>query len=93
MDEYRDLPMTVAAFVRVLDEDEFSAMKAGIVLQAYLPASHYFFGELVTWAKVRYKIGWNNKGALSKGYKPCDGTCRCRTSWLEPSSVTHKIRC
>ena len=68
MEEYRDLPMTVAAFMRVLDEDEFSAMKAGIVLQAYLPESHHFFGELVTWAKARYeKSGGTIKVRLVKG--------------------------
>lgn len=68
MEEYRDLPMTVAAFMRVLDEDEFAAMKAGIVLQAYLPESHYFFSELVTWAKARYeKSGGTIKVRLVKG--------------------------
>jgi RHH-type proline utilization regulon transcriptional repressor/proline dehydrogenase/delta 1-pyrroline-5-carboxylate dehydrogenase len=68
MEEYRDLPMTVAAFMQVLDEDEFSAMKAGIVLQAYLPESHHFFGELVTWAKARYeKSGGTIKVRLVKG--------------------------
>ena len=40
MEEYRDLPLTVAAFMRVLDEPEFAACDAGIVLQAYLPDSH-----------------------------------------------------
>jgi len=68
MEEYRDLPMTVSAFKRVLDEDEFAAMKAGIVLQAYLPESHYFFGELVTWAKARYeRAGGTIKVRLVKG--------------------------
>ena len=68
MEEYRDLPMTVAAFMRVLDEDEFSAMKAGIVLQAYLPESHHFFSKLVTWAKARYeKSGGTIKVRLVKG--------------------------
>ena len=54
MEEYRDLPMTVAAFMRVLDEPEFECMKAGIVLQAYLPESHKFFAQLVEWSKARY---------------------------------------
>ena len=68
MEEYRDLPMTVVAFMRVLDEDEFAAMKAGIVLQAYLPESHHFFGELVIWAKNRYeKSGGTIKVRLVKG--------------------------
>jgi RHH-type proline utilization regulon transcriptional repressor/proline dehydrogenase/delta 1-pyrroline-5-carboxylate dehydrogenase len=68
MEEYRDLPMTVAAFKRVLDEDEFVSIKAGIVLQAYLPESHYFFGELVEWSKKRYaKSGASIKVRLVKG--------------------------
>jgi RHH-type proline utilization regulon transcriptional repressor/proline dehydrogenase/delta 1-pyrroline-5-carboxylate dehydrogenase len=68
MEEYRDLPMTVAAFMRVLDEDEFVAMKAGIVLQAYLPEAHHFFGELVQWSKKRYeRSGASIKVRLVKG--------------------------
>jgi RHH-type proline utilization regulon transcriptional repressor/proline dehydrogenase/delta 1-pyrroline-5-carboxylate dehydrogenase len=38
MEEYRDLHLTVAAFQQVLDEAEFKSLRAGIVLQAYLPA-------------------------------------------------------
>ncbi len=68
MEEYRDLPMTVAAFMRVLDEDEFVAMKAGIVLQAYLPEAHHFFGELVQWSQQRYaRSGAGIKVRLVKG--------------------------
>ena len=68
MEEYRDLPMTVAAFMRVLDEDEFVSIKAGIVLQAYLPESHYFFGKLVEWSKKRYaRSGASIKVRLVKG--------------------------
>jgi RHH-type transcriptional regulator, proline utilization regulon repressor / proline dehydrogenase / delta 1-pyrroline-5-carboxylate dehydrogenase len=68
MEEYRDLPMTVAAFMRVLDEAEFVDMKAGIVLQAYLPEAHHFFGELVQWSKKRYeRSGASIKVRLVKG--------------------------
>ena len=68
MEEYRDLPMTVAAFMRVLDESEFESMKAGIVLQAYLPESHDFFAQLVEWAKTRYaRSGGTIKVRLVKG--------------------------
>jgi RHH-type proline utilization regulon transcriptional repressor/proline dehydrogenase/delta 1-pyrroline-5-carboxylate dehydrogenase len=68
MEEYRDLPMTVAAFMRVLDEDEFVSMKAGIVLQAYLPEAHHFFGELVEWSIKRYeRSGASIKVRLVKG--------------------------
>ena len=37
MEEYCDLALTIAAFERVLDEPEFGALDAGVVLQAYLP--------------------------------------------------------
>jgi RHH-type proline utilization regulon transcriptional repressor/proline dehydrogenase/delta 1-pyrroline-5-carboxylate dehydrogenase len=68
MEEYRDLPMTIAAFMRVLDEDEFIAIKAGIVLQAYLPEAHHFFGELVQWSKQRFaRNGASIKVRLVKG--------------------------
>ncbi|QLL23032.1 aldehyde dehydrogenase [Actinobacteria bacterium IMCC25003] len=68
MEEYRDLPMTVAAFMRVLDESEFESMKAGIVLQAYLPESHQFFAQLVDWSKARYaRSGGAIKVRLVKG--------------------------
>ncbi|CAN2228784.1 COG4230 Delta 1-pyrroline-5-carboxylate dehydrogenase [Candidatus Nanopelagicaceae bacterium] len=68
MEEYRDLPMTVAAFMRVLDEPEFESMKAGIVLQAYLPESHIFFAQLVDWSKARYaRSGGTIKVRLVKG--------------------------
>jgi RHH-type proline utilization regulon transcriptional repressor/proline dehydrogenase/delta 1-pyrroline-5-carboxylate dehydrogenase len=68
MEEYRDLPMTVSAFMRVLDESEFESMKAGIVLQAYLPESHQFFSQLVHWSKERYsRAGGTIKVRLVKG--------------------------
>ena len=53
MEEYRDLDLTVAAFQEVLDEDEFMALPAGIVLQAYLPESHRVQRGLVAWALAR----------------------------------------
>ena len=68
MEEYRDLPMTVAAFMRVLDESEFESMKAGIVLQAYLPEAHQCFAQLVDWSKDRYaRAGGSIKVRLVKG--------------------------
>ena len=53
MEEYRDLDLTVTAFREVLDEDEFLALPAGIVLQAYLPESHRVQRGLVAWAIAR----------------------------------------
>src|SRR3954452_10768873 len=55
MEEYRDLQMPVAAFPAVLDEDEFKALEAGIVLQAYLPDSHEVLEHLGEWAMDRVR--------------------------------------
>ncbi len=57
MEEYRDLRLTVDAFMRTLDEPEFHGMRAGIVLQAYLPDSHPIQRELTTWAITRVAVG------------------------------------
>jgi RHH-type proline utilization regulon transcriptional repressor/proline dehydrogenase/delta 1-pyrroline-5-carboxylate dehydrogenase len=57
MEEYRDLHLTVAAFERVLDEDEFLGLEAGIVLQAYLPDSYWELLALCEWAKARRARG------------------------------------
>ena len=53
MEEYRDLPLTVAALTSVLDEPEFATMDAGVVLQAYLPDSHAACAQLCEWAVAR----------------------------------------
>lgn len=57
MEEYHDLELTVAAFTAVLDEDEFIATEAGIVLQAYLPDSLPALQHLVGWASARRERG------------------------------------
>ncbi len=57
MEEYRDLDLTVIAFREVLDEAEFMALPAGIVLQAYLPESHRVQRGLVAWAIARCARG------------------------------------
>jgi len=57
MEEYRDLHLTVDAFIQVLDEDEFKNYRAGIVLQAYLPDSAQVQRDLTTWAMKRVENG------------------------------------
>jgi RHH-type proline utilization regulon transcriptional repressor/proline dehydrogenase/delta 1-pyrroline-5-carboxylate dehydrogenase len=57
MEEYRDLHLTVEAFERVLDEDEFRDLEAGIVLQAYLPDSFEVQQRLTRWALARKAAG------------------------------------
>ena len=53
MEEHRDLDLTVAAFREVLDEPEFLALSAGVVLQAYLPESYRVQRALTEWAMAR----------------------------------------
>lgn len=57
MEEYRDLHLTVELFKKVLDEEEFRSLSAGIVLQAYLPDSIVVQKDLTEWAKKRVARG------------------------------------
>ncbi|MEI2777001.1 MAG: bifunctional proline dehydrogenase/L-glutamate gamma-semialdehyde dehydrogenase [Tetrasphaera sp.] len=57
MEEYADLHLTVEAFTRVLDQEEFTAVPAGIVLQAYLPDSHAVMDRLADWSARRVAAG------------------------------------
>jgi RHH-type transcriptional regulator, proline utilization regulon repressor / proline dehydrogenase / delta 1-pyrroline-5-carboxylate dehydrogenase len=57
MEEYRDLELTIAVFQKVLSEPEFVGLRAGIVLQAYLPDSHSAAHQLCQWALQRRANG------------------------------------
>ncbi|MFZ7124952.1 MAG: bifunctional proline dehydrogenase/L-glutamate gamma-semialdehyde dehydrogenase [Desulfobacterales bacterium] len=57
MEEYRDLEITTAAFMRALDQEAFKDHSAGIVLQAYLPDSSLIQEQLTTWALNRIAQG------------------------------------
>ena len=59
MEEYRDLELTVAAFKALLEEPEFAALDAGIVLQAYLPDC---------FDALRSLVGWHN-GLVATGQR------------------------
>lgn len=68
MEEYRDLELSLASFMRVLDEDEFVGIDAGIVLQAYIPDSHEALERLGEWAVARRARGGGHiKVRLVKG--------------------------
>ena len=68
MEEFRDLPLTLAALTRVLDEPEFAGIDAGVVLQAYLPDSHAACDELCAWAAARHaRAGGTLKVRVVKG--------------------------
>ncbi len=57
MEEYRDLELTVEAFKRTLDGEEFLDYPGGIVLQAYLPDSFLQQKGLTDWARKRVARG------------------------------------
>jgi len=57
MEEYKDLDLTLAVFMRILDEPEFRDLEAGIVLQAYLPDALAAMMRLQDWAAARVADG------------------------------------
>ncbi|WP_089718318.1 proline dehydrogenase family protein [Candidatus Entotheonella palauensis] len=57
MEEYRDLHLTVQAFCEVLNEPEFLRLRAGIVLQAYLPDAFPVQQYLTEWSSARVARG------------------------------------
>ena len=68
MEEYKDFEITLEVFKKLLLEEEFKNLYAGIVLQAYLPESHAAFDDLLEWSKNRYeKYGSKIKIRLVKG--------------------------
>jgi RHH-type transcriptional regulator, proline utilization regulon repressor / proline dehydrogenase / delta 1-pyrroline-5-carboxylate dehydrogenase len=68
MEEYRDLELTLAAFMLILDEPAFEHLEAGIVLQAYLPDSHAAFDRLAAWSRQRFeRTGAGIKIRIVKG--------------------------
>jgi RHH-type proline utilization regulon transcriptional repressor/proline dehydrogenase/delta 1-pyrroline-5-carboxylate dehydrogenase len=68
MEEYRDLALTVAVFRRVLDEERYAALDAGIVLQAYIPDSLGVLTDLAAWARDRHaRTGGRIKVRIVKG--------------------------
>ncbi|MFU8947190.1 proline dehydrogenase family protein [Mycetocola zhadangensis] len=57
MEEYRDLDLTLAVFMRVLDQHKLRKLEAGIVLQAYLPDALSAMQTLQDWAAQRVAAG------------------------------------
>ena len=57
MEEYRDLEITVAAFTRTLEREEFDGYLAGMAIQAYIPDSYALVRDLTAWAKKRVAEG------------------------------------
>lgn len=57
MEEFRDLDLTLAVFMRILDTPELAQLEAGIVLQAYLPDALGALQKLTSWATARRANG------------------------------------
>lgn len=57
MEEYRDLDLTMAVFMRLLDDPRLKGLEAGIVLQAYLPDALPALRTLTAWARERVAAG------------------------------------
>lgn len=57
MEAYRDLDLTMTAFMAVLNEPEFESLTAGIALQGYLPDTVDVFARLAAWAQERVASG------------------------------------
>ena len=57
MEEYRDLDLTMAVFMRILDQPHLLDLEAGIVLQAYLPDALAAMIRLQEWAAARRARG------------------------------------
>ncbi len=57
MEEYRDMDLTAKAFMKALDRSGLKDVRAGIVLQAYIPDSYRVQLELNDWARRRVAAG------------------------------------
>ncbi len=57
MEEYRDMSLTVDTFINTLSLPRFKDLRAGIVLQAYVPDSYNYLLKLQKWALDRIEKG------------------------------------
>ncbi len=57
MEEYKDLDLTIAVFMKLLDQPQLLSLKAGIVLQSYLPDALGALGRLTAWSQARRARG------------------------------------
>lgn len=57
MEEYKDVDLTLDVFITTLSEPRFKDLKAGIVVQAYLPDALRLQEELLAFAKKRVAEG------------------------------------
>lgn len=53
MESYKYFYITISAFKRLLEEEEFKSFYAGITMQSYLPNSYPILKTLIKWASLR----------------------------------------
>ncbi|WP_198410793.1 proline dehydrogenase family protein [Microbacterium halophytorum] len=91
-EEYRDLDLTIAVFRRLLDQPQLSGVRAGIVLQTYLPDALPALRELTVWARGRVDAGGEPiKVRLVKGANlPMERVEAAMHGW-EPATYDTKL--
>lgn len=57
MEEYKDLSLTIDAFINTLSQERYKNLHAGIVLQTYIPDALDHAQKLASWAKERVQSG------------------------------------
>jgi RHH-type proline utilization regulon transcriptional repressor/proline dehydrogenase/delta 1-pyrroline-5-carboxylate dehydrogenase len=57
MEEYRDVALTVDAFIQTLSQEPFLSLYAGIVIQSYIPDALSYLQKLSKWAQKRVEMG------------------------------------
>ncbi len=57
MEAYRHVELTLAVMQHALSRPELDEVRAGVVLQAYLPESARWHEELIAWAEARVRRG------------------------------------
>ncbi|MGY5354835.1 proline dehydrogenase family protein [Wenyingzhuangia sp. IMCC45467] len=68
MEEYKDLEITFDVFIKTLSLPEYKNIRAGIVLQAYIPEMIHYYRKLYKWANERVNNGGSSvKVRLVKG--------------------------
>ncbi|OBQ57382.1 bifunctional proline dehydrogenase/L-glutamate gamma-semialdehyde dehydrogenase [Tamlana sp. s12] len=68
MEEYKDLQITFDVFIKTLSLPAYKNIRAGIVLQAYIPEMIHYYRKLFTWAQKRVNNGGSSiKVRLVKG--------------------------
>jgi RHH-type proline utilization regulon transcriptional repressor/proline dehydrogenase/delta 1-pyrroline-5-carboxylate dehydrogenase len=68
MEAYNDIELTFAVMDRALSSSDLDRVRAGVVLQAYLPDSHAWHRHLITWASARVQRGaWPIRLRIVKG--------------------------